>query len=334
MPDQGGIEKAVSKRARAGSQALTVLADPLTTWVLRAHEEGPLRFRELEEILGWAAQANLRSALGDLRDTGALAKRDVKAMPRSVANELTEAGRDPILVAETLERWLADSPGGSLVADTTAAKGAVKALTGGWDCGAVRVMAKEPTSLTKLSVAVDDFSYHMLERRLAKMRATGQIEPVDGCTKGVSYAVTDWLRHAIAPLTAAGRWERLHIPDSAPAVDRRDVEAAFLLTLPLIDLPDQLSGECSFAVLTPGSKAGSQSTAVARVSIEAGPSGIVFNPVDPEANPRTWALGPVEAWFEAIISGDHANLSLSVTVPNLPGSIEAALHTSLFAPSG
>jgi DNA-binding HxlR family transcriptional regulator len=333
MQENGEVASASKEQTRAGSKALALLADPLTARVLRAHLDRPLRFSDLEATLGWAPVTTLRAAVNSLRCVGALKRSTLRQMPYRVENELADAGRDLILVADALERWLARSPMGPIGTDTVAAKGVVRALTAGWDCGAVRVLAERPASLTELSAALAGVSYHSLSRRLGKMRATGQVEAVDGCSKGVSYAATNWLRQAIAPLTAAGYWERMHIPDAAPSVDRREVEAAFLLTLPLVDLPDQLSGECSLAVITPGAEADGQSTEVAGVSVRAEPSGIVLRPADIAADPHTVALGPVEAWFEAIISGDHASLRLSGTEPHLPRSIVAALHASLFAPS-
>jgi hypothetical protein len=59
---------------------------------------------------------------------------------------------------------------------------------------------------------------------------------------------TSWLREAVAPLSAGIAWERRCAPSQTPAISRIDVEAAFLLVVPLLDLPADLSGRCRLSV--------------------------------------------------------------------------------------
>ena len=62
----------------------------------------------------------------------------------------------------------------------------------------------------------------------------------------------EWLRHAIAPLAAAARLEfQLPQGETAP-IAPLDVEAAFLLALPLIELPEELQGTCRLTVPVSG----------------------------------------------------------------------------------
>jgi DNA-binding HxlR family transcriptional regulator len=323
---EGDAKITATEPVRAGSRALSILADPLKAWTLRTHLERPLRFRELEERIGWAAPTTLRTAIADLRRIGVLAKHPVSAMPRRVENELTAAGRELIFVADALERWLSLSPAGLIKADGAAARGAVKALAGGWNCGAVRTLAEGPVSLTELSIVLDGFSYHSLERRLVKMRTTGQIESIDSGARGVPYAATDWLRRAIAPLSAATRWERRHLPDSAEGAGREEVEATFLLALPLVEPSGEIGGECALGV-TIGEDGDSE---VAGVDLRVEPGGIVSRPLDGKGSP-TRAVGPPDAWHDAIIDGDHSGLCLSGSRPSLPRSIVEAINDSLFA---
>ena len=64
---------------------------------------------------------------------------------------------------------------------------------------------------------------------------------------GTPYRATPWLRRAIVPLAAGAWWERRYLADP-PLIGRLDVEAAFLLAIPLIELPAGLSGKCRLAV--------------------------------------------------------------------------------------
>src|ERR1041384_1779814 len=90
-------------RVRAGGMVLSLCAGPLTIPILRAHTHGSLRFPELRERIGGAAQSTLRSQAGNLRGLGALAKRECGGMPYTVENELTEVGRGVLLAADALE---------------------------------------------------------------------------------------------------------------------------------------------------------------------------------------------------------------------------------------
>ncbi|HMJ72186.1 MAG TPA: hypothetical protein VK471_02350 [Solirubrobacterales bacterium] len=107
-------------------------------------------------------------------------------------------------------------------------------------------------TLTELDRAVQILSYETVAEHVEAMERVGQVEalPGDGETR---YALTDWMREGFAPIAAAARME-LHFPepDVAPP-DMLDVDAAFELTLPLVELPDGLRGSSRLAVRVPGS---------------------------------------------------------------------------------
>ena len=124
------------------------------------------------------------------------------------------------------------APGGPIAPDSEAAKGAVKALAGGWSSTLMRTLANHAFTLTELDSLIPEVSYPSLERRLAKMRSTGLVEPVQAGGRGTPYVVTDWLRHSIAPLCAAGRCERRHLEDKSAPITNVEVEASFMLAIP------------------------------------------------------------------------------------------------------
>ena len=57
-----------------------------------------------------------------------------------------------------------------------------------------------------------------------------------------------------AQLAAAARWERRHLASSTRPISRIDIEAAFLLSVPLLRLPAGLSGTCRIAAELPNGK--------------------------------------------------------------------------------
>lgn len=317
-------------RIRAGSQALGIFARQLTARVLHIHAEGQLCPSRLEERVGWAPGTSLRTATSTLRRLGALARVTPMRGGRGTATELTPAGRELLLVAEALEHWLLSSPGGPIPLDSTAGRGTVKVLTAGWDSTIAMALAERPLSLTELNDAIVNTNYPALKRRISKLRSTSLVAPL-GRGKGTTYVATDWLRRAIAPIVVAGRWERKHDP-SFQRVTRGEAEAAFMLTLPLVDrLPGAASGTCALTVLAaeesegPPGEIGGVAVAVEQGRISA------FSPNTALA-PTTWALGTADAWFEAVIEGRPEVLDIRGSQPELPLGIVETIHTVLLTP--
>ena len=235
---------------RAGSRVLRLVGNPVNVQVLRAHAEEPRQVAKLQDEIGWAAQTTLRTAVAALRDVGALSRESRGETVYASKNRLTPMGEELLFVAGVLENWLSVAPDGPLPPDSEQAKGAVKALAGGWGSTLMRALAAQPYSLAELDSLIPEVAYPSLERRLAKMRATRQVTPAPGPGRGTPYAVTDWLRRSIAPLCAAGRCERRYMSDVAVPISDIEVEAAFLLALPLAPLPPNLNGGCMMAVHT------------------------------------------------------------------------------------
>jgi len=320
---------------RAGGTALSLCAGPLTVPILRAHTSGPLRFPELRERIGGAAQTTLRSQVGALRELGALVKRERGGMPYTVENELTEVGRAVLLVADALEAWLERAPQGSISLGSEPAKAAIRALVGAWGSTMLRALAARPLSLTELDALIPDLSYPGIERRLAAMRAARQVEQAPGQGSGRPYALTSWLRQAVAPIAVAGRCECRHLAGEAEVLTRIDIEAAFLLSVPLVRLPEGHSGECLLAVDTSGSELGAAESeqthprlAGVRVAVE---DGRVVSCVSRlESDPGTWVLGTVEAWLDAFIEGRLGGLRIGGEDPDLVRSLAAGVHDSLY----
>src|SRR5215467_11751237 len=118
------VDSASQARVRAGGTVLSLLASPLCAPILRAHDEGPLRLPDLRERIGGAAQTTLRGQVGNLRSIGALERQVRSGMPYTVENELTDAGRGILDVADLVEAWLSRAPQGPIAFGSESAKGA------------------------------------------------------------------------------------------------------------------------------------------------------------------------------------------------------------------
>jgi DNA-binding HxlR family transcriptional regulator len=322
IPPAGGV--------RAGGTVLSLLAGPLCGPILRAHLDGPLRLPDLRERIGGAAQTTLRGQVGNLRAIGALERHVRTGMPYTVENELTDVGLGILGVAEVVEAWLSRAPHGPIAFGGEPAKGAIRSLVGGWGSTVLSALATRPLSLTELSTVIPEVSYPSLERRLSAMRASRQVEMRQSESgKSRPYAVTDWTRQAVGPLAAAGRCECRYFDEGTDALTRTDIEAAFLLAVPLVLLPTGSSGSCQLAVDADGVEETTQPEAGVQVDLKRG--AVVSCVSGIEQEPSNWALGTVDAWVEAIVDGQFDNLRVGGADQELARGLLESLHRSISA---
>jgi DNA-binding HxlR family transcriptional regulator len=279
-----------------------LLATPLTGFVLRALVEGPKRHAELQLEADFPAQTTLRTQLAHLVKIGAVIKNRRDRFPGAIEYELTASGRDLLGVAQILQRWLDQTPRGPMPLGANAAKAAIKALAEGWSTTMLRALAAGPLTLTELDGLIVPLSYPSLERRLVAMRRAGLIAPCPSRGRGTPYTVTDWARQAIAPLAAAANWEQRHLPDASAPIAGLDVEAAFLLTAPLLSTGNRASGSCRLAV----ELANGQRRRMAGVTVAVQGGEVTSCATDLQKGADAWAIGSASTWLETLIE-NHGN---------------------------
>jgi DNA-binding HxlR family transcriptional regulator len=317
-------------RVRAGGTVLSLIAGPLSVPILRAHLDGPLRLPDLRERIGGAAQTTLRGQVGNLRAIGALERHVRSGMPYTVENELTGLGKGILAVAAIVEAWLAQAPQGPIALGSEPAKGAIRSLVGAWGSTMLRALAVHSLALTELSSGIPDLSYPALERRLSAMRAARQVElRPDGGRGAKPYAVTEWTRQAVGPLVAAGRCECAHLAEVTEPLTRIDIEAAFLLAVPLVDLTVNYNGSCLLAVDTGSGDDGESRDRLAGVHVEIENGAVASCVSQLEQEPRTWALGTVCSWVDAILEGRLERLRMGGEDPKLAIALIEGIHASL-----
>jgi DNA-binding HxlR family transcriptional regulator len=293
-------------KVRAGSFSLSLLSAPLNVLVLQALKAETTSLMDLCRAAGSPPQTTLRKQLQALADIGVVSKQRRSGFPTAVDYELAGPGEELMWVATVLQNWLSAAPDGPLVLGDRAAKSAIKALVEGWSTTLIRALAARPLALTELDALISGLSYPSLERRLVSMRMAGQVSPCRGKGRGTPYAVSDWLRLATAPLAAAVRWERRHLPEKTPPVARLDVESGFLLAVPLLRLPVEQSGVCRLAV---GSANGEERrTAGVLVGVEEGR--IAYCRARLEGKADAWASGSTMAWLRAMLDREADELEV------------------------
>ena len=317
-------DKPGARRFWSGERPLTILATPLNFLILTALIDRPMRLAELRRATGLPAQTTLRGHLASLEEFGVLGKRSTDQMPHAVENALTPMGRELLEVAAKLERWLGQAPDGPVALGTAASKGIVKALIDGWGSTIMRGLGAAEMSLTELDRSIPDLSYPSLERRLSSMRMAGLIEARESSGAGTPYALTDWARRSVAPLAAASRCERIHMPGNASPITQADIEAAFLLVTPLVGLPASTTGSCQLEVEADPTEAREQ----AGVSITVERGRVVSCNSQLGSSPGDFAIGSAGRWFSAIKDGT-ANLLRFGGNRRVAEGVVVALHAAM-----
>lgn len=211
----------------------------------------------------------------------------------------TPAGRELLFVGPVLDRWLAGCPAGPLTMGPEAGP-ALMALLSGWSSMVIHALAARPLTLEETIGEVMVLTPEVVEERLGAMVEADLVE-IQGDGSGVErFAVTEWLRLGIAPLAAAARLELRHPPGDTAPIAARDVTTAFHLTLPLLRLPEEMSGTCSMAVDLdkgmPGTPAG--------VTIRIEDGRVVSCEEELLEEVDAWAAASAGDWLDTVIEPD------------------------------
>ena len=298
-----------------------MLSAPLNVHILKTLEEGPMPLLDLRRAVGFPPQSTMRVYSRTLTEMGLIERHRRNDFPASADYLITPAGHALLGVGALLQDWLSAAPGSPILLGSAAAKSAIRALVEGWSTNIVRAVATRPLALTELDQLIPKVNYPSLERRLGAMRLASLVEPQPGNGRGTPYAVSTWLREAVVPLAAAAAWEWKYLREVARPIGRLDVEAAFLLAIPLMKLPSDLTGRCRLAVEL---KSGpSPSFAGVLVCIEEGEVVSCSSHLDGEA--KGWAAGSPIAWLRQM--GDHPRTQLERGGDaRLAGAVVDALH--------
>jgi hypothetical protein len=260
---------------RAGTLGLLMVASPAKRHILRELLDGPKSISEMHEEDGSPA------ILGDVEDT---------------AVKITPTGKEMLFVSFVLERWLQASPLGPLELGSDEANDATAALACGWSTTLTHTLARGPLTFPEMHRAIA-LSYRALEDHVDAMEGSRLLVRQPGGSGGARFAVTDWLRAGIAPLTAAARLERVSTIEDAAPIDALDVGASFLLTLPRLELPGDLSGTCLLGVEVKGGSEPRLAGATARV--DGGRVVSCSEELDEDAD--AWGTGSAADWLDTVI---------------------------------
>ena len=310
---------------RAGSLALSLLAVPLNAAILEALAKGSKSLVALRRLGDAPPTTTMRKHLQTLARAGVVEPRGRDGFTNSASFGLTPAGQELLEVAAVLKGWLAAAPGRELEFGSVDAAGAIATLVDGWSTGIVRLLAARPLSAAELDRIVKSRDLAWLERRLRAMSLAGLTDPSPGADGQEHHQPTRWLRQAIAPLAAAAQWERKTGLEGATPISRLDVEAAFLLSTPLVQLSPQIEGSCRLVVeVHPGADS---RHAGAVVTVERGRVALCTTRIHGQVD--SWVAGAPSSWLHAVIDGEPECLE-SGGSDRLSAAVLQGLHVALF----
>jgi DNA-binding HxlR family transcriptional regulator len=287
-------------------QILALLSVPLNVTLLRTLQTGPRRQDELRHESGCPAKGVLRSCLETLERFGIVVRRGHYLFPGSREYELAEPGHELRFVMVSLERWLTGHRWERLELDSDAGAAAIKTVLDAWSSNIMRAIAARPCSLAELGELVAPLDHASLERHVEAMRLAGLLETVNPAGRATYYTRTAWLCRAMGPIVAASRWERGNLPEASPEIGRTDAETALLLTMPLLQLPPNVTGSCRLIVEV--SDDGNATAATVTATAE-GCRVTSYEAASGDAGAS--ASGPPSAWFRAAIEADPDHLKVA-----------------------
>lgn len=291
---------------RSGATTLELLSAPLNVQLLQGLQEGPTSLIELRKKLGSPPQSTLRIYLRTLEELQVVERVHRAELQGSTGYVLTQAGRALMPVLISLQTWLSAAPQGEIELGSAAAKSAIRALVDGWSANIVRALAAQTLSLTELARLIPKISYPALDRRLTAMRLVGLIEPFKEDGRTTPYRPTEWLRRAVGPLTTASEWEREYVPELTPPIGRLDIEAIFLLAIPLVELPPEISGKVRLAVEV--QRGASPVFAGVLVRLENGEVASCTPGLEGDA--EAWVSGAPRSWLRRMNLGEEDHIEL------------------------
>lgn len=258
----------------------------------RKFSADPTQMRAGAHLLAMATNRINRAILRQLNE---------ESMPWGTGREMqiTDTGREILFISFVGELWLQSGPHGAIDPDGDEAEAVIQALVEGWSATLVHALSHGPMTLHELDRAIEGIGRAELQRRIEDMHGVGLLEarPGDG-GDGAIYAVTDWLRAAIAPLAVAARQERRDAIEEGIPIDGFDVETAFLLTLPLLKLPTDVTGTCRLGVEV--AERGQTRLVGAMARVEGGRVASCAVALEDEAD--AWGIAGPGEWLDTVIA--------------------------------
>jgi DNA-binding HxlR family transcriptional regulator len=261
--------------------------------ILLALDEGAMQSKVLtHRIRGYTARTIYRY-LPRLARLGAVERDDSPGGAGRVVHTLSQSGGNELcdLINRFATASMTHLPGGQVEPEAWASLGLLADL---WEAGVVDELSQGPQSLAELARRLEALSYHQLNRRASRFKASGFFgETAQTDRRG--YVLTDKARRTMGLIAGLGRWRRRHLAGSGLTLE--EMTTVLRVSLPLADVPHH-AGK-TMQVIVRG-EAGGQPR---RLSAEVGGDGALQIREEDASDSDCWAEGSVDNWMAALIDG-------------------------------
>lgn len=283
-------------------QGLDLLKKELNRQILTALAgKGPMTVEELVSWLLLRGRSAAEGHLEELLEAGALERCERDG---ETAYRLTAAGRGLVKVVDVATAWLLAHPKRPLDESSPIAWRAFAALADAWQSAILEWIVRRAPSEGEIANGIAGLSPRELRKQLRRLRGAGLIERRKGREGSERSRLTDWGRRGIGVLAMAAAWEQAFVEDRVP-IATADAVAALLGTLPLVRLPQDVSGLCTFtASVEPGDDSRPRAAMVWAKVRHGRVVGCGEGAPGREAD--AWVSGAFSAWLAAVIDGKDA----------------------------
>jgi DNA-binding HxlR family transcriptional regulator len=261
--------------------------------ILLALDEGAMQTKVLtHRIRGYTARTVYRY-LPRLARLGAVERDDQPGGPARVVHTLSQSGGNELcdLINRFATASMTHLPGGQVEPEAWSSLGLLADL---WEAGVVHELSQGPRSLAELARRLEALSYHQLNRRAARFKASGFFgETVQAERRG--YVLTDKARRTMGLIAGLGRWRRRHLAGEGLTVE--EMTTVLRVSLPLAGVPHHAGRTMQVTVR------GGVGERARELWAEIGEDGALHVQDGEAADCDCWAEGSVDNWMAALVDG-------------------------------
>ena len=285
--------------AQAGEEAgqplgemLRLLSAGAAGAILLALDEGAMQTKVLtQRIRGYTARTIYRylprlAQLGPLNETTVpAARRGSSTLSQSGGNELCD------LINRFATASMTHLPGGQVEPQAWSSLGLLADL---WEAGVVDELSQGPRSLAELARRLEALSYHQLNRRASRFKASGFFGET-GQAERRGYVLTDKARRTMGLIAGLGRWRRRHLSGEGLTVE--EMATVLRVSLPLAAVPPHAGKAMQVTVRAePGNPP-------RQLWVQVDEAGDVSVDETQAVQCDCWADGSIDNWMAALVDG-------------------------------
>jgi DNA-binding HxlR family transcriptional regulator len=283
-------------------QGLDLLKKELNREILTALGcKGPMTVEGLVSWLLLRGRSAAEEHLEELLEAGALERSEHDG---ATVYRLTAAGRGLVEVVNAVIGWLLSHPKRPLDESSPIGWRAFAALADAWNSAIIEWVVRRSPTEGDAAKGIAGLNARKIKKELRRLRGAGLIGKRKGRDGEERYRLTDWGRRGIGVLVAAAAWEQAFVVDRMP-ISVVDAVVALLGALPLMRLPEDVSGLCTLtASVEPGDEARPRAGMV-WAKVRHGRV-VACGEGAPGRDADAWISGTFNAWLAAVIDNRDA----------------------------